>query len=102
MGRERKGRKGGAAVRSEKQLESQDGTELAPDKCGKRGWVGVTGASPTRFRHVLSPTGQGWMSGSRGQAGTEVGGARAGDNGKDPSGARMAELGREGCLGHRE
>ena len=73
-------------VRTEKQLEIQGGKELAPDKRGKRGPVGVPGASPTRSRHVLSPTGQGWVTGGRGRAGTEVGGARAGDNWKDPRG----------------
>ena len=102
MGRERKVRRRRGMVRSEKQLEIQDGKELAPDKRGKWGRVGVPGASPTQFRHVLSPTGRGWVTGSREQARTEVGGARAGDNRKDPRGARMAELGREGCLGHWE
>lgn len=97
MGRERKGRKGGVAVRSQKQLEIQDGTELAPDKCGKRGWVGVPGASPTQFRHVLSLTGQGWVTGSRGQAGTEVGGARAGDNRKAPEGQGWQSWGERGA-----
>lgn len=73
-------------VRSEKQLEIQGGKELAPDKRGKRGRVGAPGASPTRSRHVLSPTGRGWVTGGRGRAGTEVGGARAGDSWKDPRG----------------